>query len=130
MRDPLTRVRRATARRDAAETEWRDAIRAAAEDNSLRAVGEAAGVSHVRVLQIVRKGCRESPMVIVGIGEQFDDITVHRAQVRPARCCSQTLTPSSNQVAAVGGGHDRFEAELGEIRALFVREPGVSIASA
>ena len=52
---PLTRVRRATARRDAAEKEWRDAIRAATASNSLRAVGDAAGVSHVRVLQITRE---------------------------------------------------------------------------
>lgn len=51
----LTRVKRATKRRAAAEEEWRVAIREAhAEGASLRAIAEAAGVSHVRVLQIVR----------------------------------------------------------------------------
>jgi hypothetical protein len=55
MPDSLARVRRATKRRAAAEQEWRDAIRAAAENNTLRAVGEAAGVTHVRVLQLVRE---------------------------------------------------------------------------
>jgi transposase-like protein len=53
--DPLTRVRRATARRSRSEAEWREAIRTAvASGRTVRAVGEAAGVSHVRVLQIVR----------------------------------------------------------------------------
>jgi transposase-like protein len=53
--NPLTRVRRATARRSRSEAEWHDAIRAAvASGESLRVVAEAAGISHVRVLQIVR----------------------------------------------------------------------------
>jgi transposase-like protein len=53
---PLTRVRRATARRSRTETEWREAIRqAVADGHTLRAVAEAAGVSHVRVLQITRE---------------------------------------------------------------------------
>lgn len=55
MLDPLARVKRATKKRATAEREWRDAIRAAAATNSLRAIGEAAGVSHVRVLQITRE---------------------------------------------------------------------------
>lgn len=55
MPDSLARVKRATKRRETAEREWRDAIRAAAETNSLRAVGEAAKVTHVRVLQITRE---------------------------------------------------------------------------
>lgn len=54
MPDSLARVRRATKRREQAEREWREAIRTAAEQNSLRTVGEAAGVTHVRVLQIVQ----------------------------------------------------------------------------
>lgn len=53
--DPLTRVRRATKKRATSEDEWRAAIRAAAKTNSLREVGLAAGVSHVRVLQITRE---------------------------------------------------------------------------
>jgi hypothetical protein len=53
---PLTRVRRATARRLAAEVEWRKAVQeAVASGESLRKVGEAAGVSHVRVLQVARE---------------------------------------------------------------------------
>jgi transposase-like protein len=52
---PLTRVRRATARRSRSDTEWREAIRAAREAGlSLRAIAEAAGVSHVRVIQLLR----------------------------------------------------------------------------
>lgn len=51
----LARVKRATKRRATAEEEWRVAIREAhAEGVSLRAIAQAAGVSHVRVLQIVR----------------------------------------------------------------------------
>jgi regulator of protease activity HflC (stomatin/prohibitin superfamily) len=53
--DPLTRMRRATARRSAAEKDWRAAItEAVAEGKSQRAVAEAAGVSHTRVQQILR----------------------------------------------------------------------------
>lgn len=53
---PLTRVRRATARRSAAEAEWREAVREAVRaGESLRAVAAAAGVSHVRVLQVTRE---------------------------------------------------------------------------
>ncbi len=53
---PLTRVRRATARRSRSEIEWRNAIRVAhAEGISIRKIGKEAGVSHVRVLQIVRQ---------------------------------------------------------------------------
>lgn len=55
MTDSLARVKRATKRRTTAEREWRDAIRAAARENSLRIVGEAAGITHVRVLQITRE---------------------------------------------------------------------------
>jgi transposase-like protein len=52
---PLTRVRRATARRSRSEQEWRQAIREAQEaGESLRAIAKEAGVSHVRVLQILR----------------------------------------------------------------------------
>lgn len=54
--DPaLTRVRRATARRSRSEDEWKAAIRAAVDAGlSLRQVAAAAGVSHVRVLQLTR----------------------------------------------------------------------------
>ena len=56
MSDSLKIVARAAKRRAAAEAEWRDAIRAAvAAKIPLRTVAEAAGVSHVRVLQITRK---------------------------------------------------------------------------
>ena len=53
--DSLTRVRRATARRTAAETGWHEAIRTAVRDGaSLRTVGKAAGISNVMVLKITR----------------------------------------------------------------------------
>lgn len=51
----LQRVRRVTAQRTRVDEEWREAIiRAVAEGETLRTVAEAAGVSHVRVHQIVR----------------------------------------------------------------------------
>ncbi len=51
----LTRVKRATKRRAAAEEEWRVSIREAhANGESLRAIAQVAGVVHTRVLQIVR----------------------------------------------------------------------------
>jgi transposase-like protein len=53
--DDLTRVRRATTRRASALDAWREAIRAAvANGYSMREVGQAAGISHVQVLRIVR----------------------------------------------------------------------------
>jgi hypothetical protein len=56
MPDPLTPVKRATTRRAESEEAWRDAIRQArAEGASLRQIASAAGVSHVRILQIVRQ---------------------------------------------------------------------------
>jgi transposase-like protein len=56
MADPLTTVKRATARRAESETAWRAAIRQArAEGASLRQIAAAAGVSHVRILQIVKQ---------------------------------------------------------------------------
>lgn len=67
MTDPLQRVRWAKRRREAAEDEWREEIRrAVAAGHSLRQVGEAAGLSHVRVLQITRdnesgRATRERP---------------------------------------------------------------------
>lgn len=55
MTDDLARVRRAAKRRNTAESEYRDAIRAAANAKiPLRQIGQAAGISHVRVLQITR----------------------------------------------------------------------------
>jgi transposase-like protein len=56
MADPLTTVKRATARRAESEAAWRAAIRQArAEGASLRQIAAAAGVSHVRILQIVKQ---------------------------------------------------------------------------
>ena len=56
MPDPLTAVKRATARRSEANASWRAAIlEAHAEGASLRRIAAAAGVSHVRILQIVRR---------------------------------------------------------------------------
>lgn len=56
MADPLIRVRRAASRRTQASEDWKAAIReAVAAGVSLRTVGKAAGVSHVRVLQIVKE---------------------------------------------------------------------------
>ncbi len=53
--ETLLRVRRVTARRSRAEEEWHESIRAASESGeSLRKIAKEAGVSHVRVLQIVR----------------------------------------------------------------------------
>ena len=52
----LARVKRATKRRADADREWREAIRQAVRDGaSLRAVADAAGVTHPRVLQISRE---------------------------------------------------------------------------
>jgi hypothetical protein len=52
---PLTRAKRAAAKRNAATLEYRDAIRAAHEaGHSLREIAAAVGISHVRVLKIVR----------------------------------------------------------------------------
>lgn len=54
--DPLARVTKAARARAASEREWRAAIKAAhADGRSLRKIGAAAGVSHPRVLQIVRE---------------------------------------------------------------------------
>jgi len=56
MADPLKTVQRATARRTESEAAWRDAIRQAhVEGSSLRQIAAAAGVSHVRILQIVKR---------------------------------------------------------------------------
>jgi hypothetical protein len=56
MPDPLKAVKRATARRSEANVSWRAAIREAhAEGLSLRQIAAAAGVSHVRILQIVKQ---------------------------------------------------------------------------
>jgi hypothetical protein len=51
----LERVRRSSGRRQQAERAWRDAIVAAyfTPGCAARTVGAAAGISHVRVLQIV-----------------------------------------------------------------------------
>jgi hypothetical protein len=52
----LARVKRATRKRAESDEAWRVAIReAVSSGESLRDVGKAAGVSHVRVLQIVRE---------------------------------------------------------------------------
>jgi len=52
----LQRVRKTTKRRVDAQDDWVEAIRdAAAAGVSLRKIGELAGVSHVRVLQITRE---------------------------------------------------------------------------
>lgn len=52
---PLTRVKRANTRRASADAEYRAAITAAkAAGHSLRQIAEAAGISHVRVLKILR----------------------------------------------------------------------------
>lgn len=53
---PLVSVARSTKRRAEAERGWRDAIRAARDEGvPLRAIADAAGVSHVRVIQILRE---------------------------------------------------------------------------
>ena len=52
---PLTRVRRARRNRETAASEFRAAVLQAHEaGESLRAIAEAAGVSHVRVHQLLR----------------------------------------------------------------------------
>jgi hypothetical protein len=51
----LTKLRRVSKRRASAEEEWRSAVlEAHAAGIPLRTIGEAAGVSHVQVLRIVR----------------------------------------------------------------------------
>lgn len=52
---PEAKLRYLTRRRAESERAWREAIRLAhAEGMSLRAIAECVGVSHPRVLQIVR----------------------------------------------------------------------------
>jgi hypothetical protein len=54
--NPLAKVKQAAERRATGEREWRNAIRSARADGiSLRAIAGAAGVSHVRVMQILRE---------------------------------------------------------------------------
>lgn len=54
-RRSLTRLRRLGARRESASEAWRQAVLdAIADGHSQRVVGEAAGVSHTRVQQILR----------------------------------------------------------------------------
>lgn len=53
--DSLARVKRAAGRRVSASAAFKQAVVGAqADGKSLRAIAEAAGVSHVRVLQILR----------------------------------------------------------------------------
>ena len=55
--EALARLRRATRARAAAREEWRAAIVGAyARGVPIRQIGEAADVSHIRVLQIVHSG--------------------------------------------------------------------------
>lgn len=55
MPDPLAPIKRAARRRASADTDLRTAIRAAHADGvTLRKIGDAAGLSHVHVLRIVR----------------------------------------------------------------------------
>lgn len=52
----LRAVSRATAKREKVEREWKEAItNAVLEDHSLREVAAVAGVTHVRVYQIVNE---------------------------------------------------------------------------
>jgi transposase len=54
--NPLQRVARASSNRVRAEATWRGVIRSAHADGySLREIAKHAGVSHVRVLQIVQE---------------------------------------------------------------------------
>jgi len=56
MADPLAAVKRARTRRVESEEAWRAAIRQArTEGASLRQIAVAAGVSHVRILQILKQ---------------------------------------------------------------------------
>jgi hypothetical protein len=56
MADPLAAVKRARTRRAESEEAWRAAIRQArTEGASLRQIAVAAGVSHVRILQILKQ---------------------------------------------------------------------------
>ena len=56
MADSLARVKQAARKRAASDREWRAAIQQAVTDgHTLRQVAAAAGVSHVRVLQISRE---------------------------------------------------------------------------
>jgi hypothetical protein len=55
-RQALRRVARAAKARERADGEFRAAIREArAEGVTVRRIGEAAGVSHVRVIQILKE---------------------------------------------------------------------------
>jgi transposase-like protein len=51
----IQKVKRATASRTRSEQAWKDALREARDEGvPLRTIAEAAGISHVRVLQILR----------------------------------------------------------------------------
>lgn len=54
--NPLTTVRRATAKRTSSETAWRESIRQARESGAtLREIAGAAGVTHPRIIQLLKR---------------------------------------------------------------------------
>ena len=60
--DTIARVEQASRKRAAADREWHAAIQQAVTDgHTLRKVAAAAGVSHVRVLQISREDATDVP---------------------------------------------------------------------
>jgi hypothetical protein len=62
MADPLKIVRRATVLRAESAAAWRSAIRHAhANGASLRQIAAAAGVTHVRILQVVKQRAPKGP---------------------------------------------------------------------
>jgi len=54
---PLTRAKRAAARRASAMQEYRDAVRAAHEEgHTTREIAQAVGTSHVAVVKLLQRG--------------------------------------------------------------------------
>ena len=106
MDDSLARVKRATDARAKAEFAWREAIRTAhAAGESLRVIGRAAGVTHVRVLHII-KG---DPPVDPAYARQHN--AVRKARGAPQECahCGTTDPDKIYEWANLTGDYENVD---------------------
>ena len=79
--DSLSRLTRLTRERDLAVAEWHAAIRAAREAGfSNRAIADVAGVSHVRVQQIIKGDPAYDPAYVRA------HLAVNKARGKPKEC--------------------------------------------
>lgn len=91
-------------RRTLAEAEWRDRIReAVAAGESLRAVAGAAGITHVRVLQIVRNDPPQHDAAYLRAHRAVD-----KARGKPKECsvCGATDPEKVYEWANLTGNYD------------------------